>query len=254
MNYLLAKIYIDVIDSLSLTHLYCGATDTMTPNETLPKPQHMQSHRSGASRKLLSRKADDRAMAAQGEALEDVFPAARQTADDEPAVSSSSAKVTGLADGAAPTDTAGEPALDAAPAPDSTSPPQAAAEPLQTQAEMPTWSDDDERVFAAMAVRRKASGFQRRGKNVGGQLLRPGSIVPNPGTVVATIVALVASRGTVTRAELLKAMAVAEFGNAKSRPRDTSWCNGYVAGSVRDGFLQVVIEHGEIETSPVVTL
>lgn len=226
----------------------------MTPNDTLPKPQHMQSHRSGASRKLLSRKADDKAMAAQGEALEDVFPAAGQTADDEPAVSSSLTKVTGLADCAAPTDTMGEPALDAAPAAESTSPSQAAAEPLQTQAEMPTWSEDDERVFAAMAVRRKASGFQRRGKNVGGQLLRPGSIVPNPGTVVATIVALVANRGTVKRAELLDAMAVAEFGSTKARPQDRSWSNGYVAGAVRDGFLEVVAEQDAAETLPSVTL
>ncbi len=226
----------------------------MTQNDTVPEPRHMQSHRSGASRKLLSRKAGGMAMAAQGDALEDTFPAAGQTADDKPAVSSSPTKVAGLDDGAAPTDTTGGPAPDAAPAAESTSPPQAAAEPLQAQAEMPTWSENDERVFAAMADRRKASGFQRRGKNVGGQLLRPGSIVPNPGTVVATIVALVASRGTVTRAELLKAMAVAGFGNAKARPRENSWCQGYVAGCVRDGFLQVIAQQDAAETSPAGTL
>ncbi|RMB27737.1 hypothetical protein C8J47_3269 [Sphingomonas sp. PP-F2F-G114-C0414] len=226
----------------------------MTQNDAVPEPQHMQPHRSGASRKLLSRKPGGKAVAAPGEALEDAFPAARQTADDEPAVSSSSANVTGLADGAAPTDTTGEPALAAAPAAESTSPPQAAAEPLQTQAELPAWSDDDERVFAAMAARRKASGFQRRGKNVGGQLLRSGGVAPNSGTVVATIVALVANRGTVTRAELLDAMAVAEFGSTKARPQDKSWSNGYVAGAVRDGFLEVVAEQNAVETSPAVTL
>lgn len=226
----------------------------MKQNDTVPELRHMQSHRSGASRKLLSRKADDRAMAAQCEALEDAFPAAGQTADDEPAVSSSLTKVTGLADGAAPTDTTGEPALDAAPAGKSMSLSQAAAEPLQTQAEMPTWSEDDERVFAAMAVRRKASGFQRRGKSVGGQLLRVGSIAPNSGTVVATIVALVASRGTVTRADLIEAMAATEFDNAKARPRENSWCQGYVAGCVRDGFLEVVAQQDTVETSLAVTL
>ncbi len=226
----------------------------MTQNDTSPEPRHVQSHRSGASRKLLSRKPGDRALAVQAEALEDVFPAAGQTADDEPAVSSSLAKVTGLADGAAPTDTTSEPALDAAPAAESTSPLQAAAVPLQTQAEMATWSEEDERVFAAMAVRRKASGFQRRGKNVGGQLLRVGSIAPNSGTVVATIVALVASRGTVTRADLIEAMAATEFGSAKARPRENSWCQGYVAGCVRDGFLEVVAEQDAVETSAAVTL
>ncbi len=225
----------------------------MTPNDTVPEPRHMQSHRSGASRKLLSRKADDRAKAAQGKALEHVFPAAGQTADDEPVAPSSPTKVTGLADGAALTDTTGEPAPDATPA-KSTSAPQCADAPGQTHAELPTWSEDDERVFAAMAVRRKASGFQRRGKNVGVQLLRVGSIAPNRGTVVATIVALVASRGTLTRAVLIDAMAATEFGNAKARPRENSWCQGYVAGCVRDGFLEVVAEQDAVETSPAVTL
>lgn len=209
----------------------------MTQNDTVPEPRLIQSHRSGASRKLLSRKANDRAMATQGGALEDVFPAAGQTADDEPAVSSSLTKVTGLADGASPTDTTGEPALDAAPAAESTSPAQAAAEPLQAQAEMPTWSEDDERAFGVMAARRKAAGFQRRGKDVGGQLLRVGGIVPNPGTVVATIVGLVAERGTVARGELLALIGDTTFGNSKARPQDRGWCQGYVQGAVRDGFL-----------------
>jgi hypothetical protein len=220
----------------------------------LPEPRHMQSNRSGASRKLLSRNASDRGLVVQADALEDVFPVAGQLAEGEPTAPSSPAKVAALEDAAAPTDTTGEPALDAAPAAESTSLPEAAANPFQIQAEMPTWSEDDERVFAAMGVRRKASGFQRRGKNVGGQLLRAGSIAPNPGTVVATIVALVASRGTVTRADLIEAMAATEFGNAKARPRENSWCQGYVAGCVRDGFLEVVAEQDAVETSPAVKL
>ena len=224
----------------------------MTQNDTVPEPRHMQTHRSGANRKLLSRNAGNRAMAAQGEGLEDVFPGAGQIADDEPAVPSSPTKVTGSADGVAPTDTMGEPG--AAPAAESTSPPQCAAEPGQTHAEMPTWSEDDERVFAAMAVRRKASGFQRRGKNVGAQLLRVGSIAPNSGTVVATIVALVANRGTAARADLIEAMAATEFCNAKARQRENSWCQGYVAGCIRDGYLEVVAEQDVVETSPAVTL
>lgn len=226
----------------------------MTQSDTVPEPRHMQSHRSGASRKLLSRKPGDKAMAVPGEALEDVFPAAGRLAEDESTAPALPTQVDGVSVAVVPTDTTGEPALDAAPAAESTSPLQAAAVPLQTQAGVLTWSEDDERVFAAMAVRRKASGFQRRGKNVGGQLLRAGSIVPNPGTVVATIVSLVASRGPVTRANLLEAMAATEFGNAKARPREHSWCQGYVAGCVRDGFLEVVAEQDAVETSAAVTL
>lgn len=226
----------------------------MTQNDTVPEPRHMQSNRSGASRKLLSRNASNRGLPVQADALEEVFPVAGQLAEGEPTAPSSPAKVAGLEDGAAPTDTTGKPALDPSPAAESTSLPQAAAAPLQTQAEMPTWSEDDERVFAAMAVRRKASGFQRRGKNVGGQFLRVGGIAPNRGTVVATIVALVASRGIVTRAALIDAMAATEFGNVKARPRENSWCQGYVAGCVRDGFLEVVAEQDAVETSPAVTL
>ncbi len=220
----------------------------MPQNDTVPEPRHLQTHRSGASRKLLSRKAGDRVMGAQSEALEDVFPVAGLIADDEPTMA------TGVADGDGLADTTGDPAHNAASTAESTSPPQGTAEPLQAPANVPTWSEDDERVFAAMAVRRKASGFQRRGKKVGGQLLRAGSIAPNGGTVVATIVALVASRGTVMRADLIEAMAATEFGNAKARPRENSWRQGYVAGCVRDGFLEVVAEQDAVETSPAVTL
>ncbi len=226
----------------------------MTQNDTVPEPRHMQSHRSGASRKLLSRKAGDRAMAAQGEALEDVFPDAGQIANDQPDAVWRPTEFAGVAGGVDPADEEGKPAPDASPNADSTAPWHAVAPLPQTDANVPTWSDDDERVFAAMAVRRKASGFQRRGKNVGGQLLRAGSIAPNGGTVIATIVALVASRGTVTRADLIEAMAATEFGNAKARPREFSWCQGYVAGCIRDGFLEVVAEQYAVETSPAVTL
>ena len=99
------------------------------------------------------------------------------------------------------------------------------------------WSDEDERLFQALAARRKAARGGRRGRDVGGQVLRPGEIAPHPGTVVATIVTLVAELGTVTRAGLVKAMGKAAFAHPKAKPQDAAWCQGYIAGALRDGFL-----------------
>ena len=88
-----------------------------------------------------------------------------------------------------------------------------------------------------MHARRRAAGYQRRGRDVSGELLRVGAIAPNPNTVVAVIVGLVAERGTVTRGDLVAAMAAATFPHPKARPGDRAWCAGYVAGAKRDGFL-----------------
>ena len=108
-------------------------------------------------------------------------------------------------------------------------------------APMPAWSNEDESAFQAMLARRKAAGYQRRGRDVGAQILRPG-ITPNPGTVVGTIVGLVAAAGTMSRGDLLDAMAKTAFPHAKARPADRGWCQGYVAGALRDGFLAVAGE------------
>jgi len=107
----------------------------------------------------------------------------------------------------------------------------------QGHAPAPTWSDEDESALQALVTRRKAVGYQRRGRDVGAQLIRVGAITPNPKTVVAVIVAIVAEHGTIGRAELLEAMATAIFPHAKAQPTDKSWCQGYVAGAVRNGFL-----------------
>lgn len=104
------------------------------------------------------------------------------------------------------------------------------------------WSDEDERGFQALLARRKAAGFQPRGRDVGQQLLRPGKITPNAGTVVATIVGLVAERGTVKRGALVDAMGETAFPHAKARPSDRNWCQGYVAGALRDGYLAIAGE------------
>jgi hypothetical protein len=100
------------------------------------------------------------------------------------------------------------------------------------------WTSEDESAFQAMLAQRKAAGYQRRGKDVGAQLLQVGDIAPN-GTVVAVIVALVAEYGTIGRGKLLDAMAMATFPHPKAKPEDRGWCQGYVGGAIRDGFLAV---------------
>jgi hypothetical protein len=51
------------------------------------------------------------------------------------------------------------------------------------------------------------------------------------------IVAIVAEHGSIGRAKLVEAMAAANFPHAKAQPTDKGWCQGYVAGAVRNGFL-----------------
>lgn len=72
---------------------------------------------------------------------------------------------------------------------------------------------------------------------MGGQLITVGAIKPNDNTVVAVIVGVVAERGSVGRAELLNTMAGTAFPHRAARPGDRGWCQGYVAGALRDGFL-----------------
>jgi len=229
----------------------------MTQNDTAPEPRHMQSHRSGASRKLLGRKADNRAMVAQGEALEDVFPDGGPSETAEHAIVSPAARTLGreispdhptLAIGA---QVAGPDQLTAEHAPEVPSEPNANT----SAAAGHPWSEEDEEAFSTMAARRKASGYQRRGRDIGGQVLRVGGITPNPGTVVATIVELFNTRNAMTRTELLDAIACASFSNANAKPADRSWANGYVAGALRDGFLTVAAaSEARLETSPAVSL
>lgn len=90
------------------------------------------------------------------------------------------------------------------------------------------------------ASKTKQSKVARRGRNVDIQLLQPGTVQANPGTVFGVIAALVAELGTVTRARLVDAMGQAAFPNPKARPQDRAWCQGYVAGALRDGYLAAV--------------
>ncbi len=88
-------------------------------------------------------------------------------------------------------------------------------------------------------VRRKAAGYRKRGTDVASQVITVGGIKPNPNTTVAVIVGLVAERGSIARAGLVAAMASVTFPHPKAQPADPIWCQGYVAGAIRNGFLSV---------------
>jgi hypothetical protein len=197
-------------------------------------------NRPTASRKLLGRKAAERAAEgiSQGVALEDSFPqGAGEAPHDDGLIVQAAQEITGADETAAENNSAEVPTPEPAAEPEDLTVEPAAATSTVQPATAPEWSEDDERTFQRLLARRKAAGYQRRGKDVSGQLLRVGEVAPNPGTVAAVIAALVAERGTVSRADLVAAMAAATFPHPRARPADKSWCVGYIAGGIRDGFL-----------------
>jgi hypothetical protein len=101
------------------------------------------------------------------------------------------------------------------------------------------WTEADEAAYQALARRRKAAGYQRRARRDGSQLITAGDIRPNPNTTVATIVGLVEAKGTLSRSELVDAMGSATFMHRKARPQNQGWCQGYIAGAIRGGFLKI---------------
>lgn len=180
----------------------------MTQENTLEAQQLMRTGRSGISRKLLQRKAAEKAVLTPAtDVLEDSFrklaPVVAEPAQDSLGGSSSPLAAT------------------LAPAP----------------AMPPLWSSEDEASLQTLLARRKAAGYQRRGKDVAGQVIRPGAIKPNEGTITAVIVGILARAGTMNRGALVDAMATANFPHPKARPTDRGWCQGYVAGAIRSGFL-----------------
>ena len=114
--------------------------------------------------------------------------------------------------------------------------------PAQPPAAPVDWSNEDETGFQAFLARRKAAGYQRRGRDVSEQVLCRGTIKPNPDTVVATIVGIVTERDQIARDELIGLMGQATFPHPKAQPTDKGWCQGYVAGAIRNGFLAVAVE------------
>lgn len=104
----------------------------------------------------------------------------------------------------------------------------------------PRWTDEDEDQLRALLARRKSAGFRKPSRDVGGQLLKVGSFSPNPNTVTASICGLIALKGTITRRELLADMAETIFPHPKAQPKDPKWCQGWVAGAIRNGFVVIV--------------
>lgn len=202
--------------------------------------------RLGSSPKLLARKAIERAseILGEGDALEACFPRPPETG--EPAIIAASpidaiVQRDGNGDAVELPDIAADAdqAMPSATGGGASSATPTAAHVGQVPAPAPVWSDEDESALQALVTRRKAAGYQRRGRDVGAQMITVGTITPNNKTVVAVIVAIVAEHGSIERAELLEAMATAIFPHAKAQPTNKSWCQGYVAGAVRNGFLKL---------------
>lgn len=107
-------------------------------------------------------------------------------------------------------------------------------------AAMPRWTDDDEFQLRAMLDRRRAAGYRKPSRDVGGQVLKLGSFGPNPNTVTASICAIIGLHGTITRGELLAEMAETVFPHPKAQPKNPKWCQDWVAGVIRNGFVVVV--------------
>ncbi len=183
------------------------------PNDSSTRTA-MQPSRVGASRKLLTRKALQQSAQDASDTLEASFPPAPLTdASAEPVSASCSLSGATKAHGA--------------PAP-------------------AVWSNEDEAAFQTLLARRKAAGYRRRGKDLAAQLLTLGPIKPNPDTVASTIVALIGKDGEISRGELLSRMATAIFPHPKARAEDEGWCQGYIAGAIRNGFLAIVAEHSTL--------
>ena len=177
--------------------------------------------RAGVSSKLLARKSAEKTIASNShDGIEASFPI---HAPDLPEVKHPFA---GASHGATAPATA-------------TAPPLGVARPTAALA----WSDEDESCFQALSARRKAARVPRFA-NSGTQPLQPGTIKPNPNTVVAVIVGIVADRGIIRRGDLVAAMATMTFPHPKARPTDPPWCQGYIAGAIRSGYLALADESG----------
>lgn len=111
------------------------------------------------------------------------------------------------------------------------------------------WMEADEEQLRALLARRRQSGYRKPSRDVGGQVLRVGSFNPNPNTVTASICAIVALNGTITRRALLAEMADTVFPHPKAQPKDPKWCQGWVAGTIRNGFLVLVADE-QADQSP----
>ena len=104
------------------------------------------------------------------------------------------------------------------------------------------WTEDDEAQLRTLLTRRRQAGYRKPSRDVSSQLLKVGSFNPNPNTVTASIYAIVALNGTITRKALLAEMAETVFPHPKAQPKNAKWCQGWVAGAIRNGFLMLVAD------------
>lgn len=111
------------------------------------------------------------------------------------------------------------------------------------------WTEYDEAQLRALLTRRRQAGYRKPSRDVGGQLLRVGDFNPNPNTVTASICAIVALNGTITRKALLAEMAETVFPHPKAQPKNPKWCQGWVAGAIRNEFLVLVADE-QADQSP----
>ena len=196
----------------------------MTQEHIADAEQFVRTGRSGISRKLLQRKAAEKAVLTPAtDVLEDSFPASATAVNALAQVHQAGSSSLGAAT--------------QAPAP----------------ATPPFWSTEDEASLQTLLARRKAAGYQRRGTDVARQKLQPGALKPNECTVAAVIVGIVAHDGPMNRGALVDAMATADFPHPKARPTDRGWCQGYVAGAIRSGFLVVAELSASLAGEPSAT-
>ncbi len=53
---------------------------------------------------------------------------------------------------------------------------------------------------------------------------------------------MVAVKGSLTRRDLLSQMAKVDFPHRMAQPKNPKWCQGYIAGAIRNGFLDIVTD------------
>lgn len=112
------------------------------------------------------------------------------------------------------------------------------------------WTEADEDQLRALLARRRQANYRKPSRDVGGQVLKVGSFNPNPNTVTASICAIVALNGTITRKALLAEMAETVFPHPKAQPKNPKWCQGWVAGAIRNEFLVLIADEQTDQPPP----
>lgn len=104
------------------------------------------------------------------------------------------------------------------------------------------WTEGDELKLRDMLARRKAAGYRRASRDVSAQKIALGDISPNPKTIIASIYAIVALNGEISRKELIREMTTTVFPGQSPKPYDKKWCQGWIAGAIRNGYLRIVTD------------